>query len=392
MSFPKEIWEISCEEELLTSGNDTDEEENFFEEPNGYQNEIAETRRQVNPNWKKVSKNVRFEGPESNYLHDLSETSSMENELADGGCGHEDRRRFLGPELTKMKEHSRMNHKPKWRTVDYYDKKYDRRPKSTPEKSSGYFEGNVERRPGTFGEYGEEIEQRHRMKRKEHRCGRTQPDVDIDYICGDVNRKPRYKFEYSDEMRRQHHGDCCNYRSMVDEGRKKNYLKSKSVQKHFCHVKDSLDNTISKGYKKPYSNRMVQDKKFDTFPYHSVADHYCHSDEYHEHTKSKKKILEAVQEQQEHFSDSTYKLSCPKFSNHTIPNDLIEFTGMRPSEKLTNSSRSDCMYWNGKNYGDKMFQPHRLHKMRSRRTRMNRLKNGWKKAFVQTGTFLNENE
>ncbi|KAK6633061.1 hypothetical protein RUM43_012804 [Polyplax serrata] len=355
-NFSNNILGISCEDELLTSGNDTDEEEDNFYDINEFTDRIPDSRRYPRGlNWMKRSRNVRFEDSDVNYVIESTETSSVENEF-------EDHRRSLSQEPVNM-VHARTGHRPKWKSVDCYDSRYDGRPKSSPEKrSSGYLDLGAERRPVSMVEYdGGVTESRSRLRRKGsfvyHKgCG---PHGDMDHICEEVKKQQQYKMDH-----RHSEGN-----------RKKCHVKAKpttpQTRKHICYPPNVADENISKGYKKSY-----RDKQFDSFAYHVTGDHhYYQPEEYYDQRKSKM-VLEAVQEQQEQFSDSTYKVPCTKFSSQGIP---AEFTGLRVKDNLTNSCQS---IWHCGNKGT----PPSLwfHKMRSRRTRMNRLKTGWKKAFVQT--------
>lgn len=376
--YGNENCDLEYEENIVTSGNVTEDEDIFYEDPNELLYDDPES--QQPSNWRKTSKNVRFEDSDLNSGLESSETSSVENELQIVDCCYGDHRRSLSQEPVKVKEQMRLNKKSKWHKDECYEKKNDRRPKSSPEKSSNTLDNGWERRTMSFEKYCEVMKRKLVPKKKEHRCGRSHGSA-IDHRCGEsMVRKGRCNLERGDDGMRHHYGDCCDFYYPLGNEKSQSHLKIKPSQKHLCCSKDVLKETIPKPCRK-----HCPDKQMDNFAYYATTDHHCPLDEYHDIKKSKKAILEAVQEQQEQLSDSTYKVPCSKYSNQTVLGDSNEMVHARSVEKFANDSPSDWFHSSKKNYMEKINQPPRLHKMRSRRTRMKRMKNGWRKALVQTG-------
>ena len=429
-NIPKDIWGSNFDEDILTTGNDTDDDYNFYQLDIDYpEEEVSDLRMLTNLKYKKY-KNVRFQNgcggggsTDFNNYFDTSEGSSLENDFTEFNANdYAQRQRHRYSQNNQehsgkliMNEQLKNFYKQNRRILmdqSMEKKKYEKRSQknnNNSDKLSSFYEGPAavgavgggggNHRPVDLTQFDDVIGKQKTKKLEQQRFKRIMMKDGggiLDQNCNDmiIDKKQICKYDQDFDLRQQqqqHHrhnnGDCYEYHhhhQTNDDGRKKILNKTHKQQNYKNQQRDSRifnynNNNISK----------------DCFTYD------LSQNDYKNHLKcGKRKTLEAVEEQQEQLSDSTYELLCPKFSSHTMPDDLLEY---KNNEKIRINNDDKSMnhtYWTScrKNFGDnKMIRTQRLHKMRSRRTRLNRLKNGWKKAFVHTGEifyffFLNDKQ
>lgn len=354
-SDPKEIWDIQpiCEGDNLTSENETEPEEIH----------LSNIRKKSSPKIqpaeiyfdKKLNKkNVTFEEADCICDGDFLEVSSLENEYSD---------------YEEFIEHGRV-------ICSNIEKERARPLTANPERFYRQVRRDIllephtcSHRPSTTpinlrSDYETELPCRVRRSTLKCRCKNG-----ISYPRSE--HLPQF---YGDSY------DCC---CPVGESTKA-HLPLKTVQLPEQKVKSRRQRDF---VHQVFHTSVLQN------PY--LKEDRCYDDEGAcEHACGKaKKILHnyeempAVDEQQEYFSDSTYKVPYSKMLKVVPPSfakipEKSESKGDTPAEWIFGPKKLISSDLNEKLINE--VHPRKILKMRSRRTRMNKIKNGWKKAIVHT--------